>query len=149
VHHARQEDRIGAEKLKVGNLFRLITEYNSLHEQKILDGKNARIDLELAAKNTEVRIHRDSMWDIEVLTRLALTTTDEFFLESLLSNVKGHIISYQTWFKKVETAQKSQLIKDLNELKLNYENNANKIFRLENLLNDLVQKSVQAKVRSM
>jgi hypothetical protein len=49
----------------------------------------------------------------------------------------------------VETAQKSQLIRDLNELKLNYEVNANEIFRLENLLNELVQKNVQAKVRSM
>jgi hypothetical protein len=87
VHHARHEDRIGAEKLKVGNLFRLIAEYNALHEQKILDGNNARLDLELAAKNTEVRIHRDSMWDIDVLTRLALNATDEFFLEGLLSKV--------------------------------------------------------------
>jgi hypothetical protein len=52
----------------VGNLFRLITEYNTIQEQKILDGNNARIDLELAAKNTEVRIHRDSMWDIDVLS---------------------------------------------------------------------------------
>ncbi len=101
----------GAEKLKVGNLFRLITEYNTIHEQKLLDVNNARIDLELAAKNTEVRIHSDSMWDIDVLSRLALTTTDEFFLESLLSNVKGHIISYQTWFKKVETTQNLSLLK--------------------------------------
>jgi hypothetical protein len=72
----------------------------------------------------------------------------------LENSIKGSFIhsfihSYQTWFKKVETAQKSQLIKDLNELKLNYEANANEIFRLENLLNDLVQKNVQAKVRSM
>ncbi len=52
----------------MGNLFRLITEYNTIQEQKILDGNNARIDLELAAKNTEVRIHRDSMWDIDVLS---------------------------------------------------------------------------------
>jgi hypothetical protein len=61
--------------------------------------------MELAAKNTEIRIHKDSMWDIDVLTTLALVPTDEYFLESLLSNVKGQIISYQTWFKKVETAQ--------------------------------------------
>ncbi len=35
VHHARNEDRIGTEKIKVGALMRLITEYNRLHEQKL------------------------------------------------------------------------------------------------------------------
>jgi hypothetical protein len=47
---------------------------------------------------------------------LELVPSDEFFLESLLSSVKGAIVSYQTWYKKIETARKSQIIKDLNEL---------------------------------
>jgi hypothetical protein len=146
-----RRDRIGEEKIKVGNLFRLITEYNTLHEAKLRDGtgNNDRLDLDLAAKNTEIRIHRDSMWDIDVLTRLDLVPSDEFFLESLLSSVKGSLIGYQTWFKRMETAKKSKLIKDLNELKTNYEENANEILTLENILNDIVHKNVQAKVKSM
>jgi hypothetical protein len=132
----------------VGGLLRLITEYNSLFEQKIRYGTDDRLELDLAAKNTEIRIHRHSMWDIDVLTNLRLVPSDEYFLESLLRAVKGSLISYQTWYKKVD-AQRSQLIKSLNELKLNYENNANEIFTLECRLNELVQKSVQSKVKSM
>jgi len=149
VHHARPRDRIGEEKTKVGGLLRLITEYNTLFERKIRYGTDDRLELDLAAKNTEIRIHRDSMWDIDVLTNLRLVPSDEYFLESLLSAVKGSLVSYQTWYKKVENAQRSQLIKSLNELKLNYENNANEIFTLESRLNELVQKNVQSKVKSM
>ncbi len=43
----------------------------------------------------------------------------------------------------------SKLIKDLNELKANYEENANEILTLENILNEIVHKNVQAKVKSM
>jgi hypothetical protein len=151
VHHARglDRDRIGAEKIKFGNLLRLINEYNIMYETKEREGTNPHLELELAAKNTEIRIHRDSMWDIDVLTGLNLVLSDEFFLESLLSCVKGSIISYQTWFKKMETAKKSKLIKDLNELKTNYDDNANEIYALENALNELVHKNIQAKVKSM
>ncbi len=113
------------------------------------NGNNDRLDLDLAAKNTEIRIQRDSMWDIDVLTRLELVPSDEFFLESLLSCVKGSLIGYQTWFKRMETAKKSKLIKELNELKVNYEENANEILTLENTLNEIVHRNVQAKVKSM
>jgi hypothetical protein len=149
IHHARRRDRIGEEKLKVGSLLRLIQEYNNLFEIREREGTNDRLELEIAGKNTEIRIHRDSMWDITFLTSLELVPSDEYFLESLLSSVKGAIVSYQTWYKKIETARKSQIIKDLNELKKNYEENMNEIFNLENVLNELVQKNIQAKVKSM
>jgi len=149
IHHARRRDRIGEEKIKVGSLFRLIQEYNNLFEIREREGTNDRLELEIAGKNTEIRIHRDSMWDITFLTSLELVPSDEYFLESLLSSVKGAIVSYQTWYKKIETVRKSQIIKDLNELKKNYEENMNEIFNLENALNELVQKNIQAKVKSM
>jgi hypothetical protein len=100
IHHARRRDRIGEEKIKVGSLFRLIQEYNNLFEIREREGTNDRLELEIAGKNTEIRIHRDSMWDITFLTSLELVPSDEFFLESLLSSVKGAIVSYQTWYKK-------------------------------------------------
>jgi hypothetical protein len=89
------------------------------------------------------------MWDIQVLTNLRLVPSDEFFLESLLSSVKGHLISYQTWYKKTEHAQRNILVKTLNELKVNYEENANEIYTLESRLNELVQKNVLAKAKTM
>jgi hypothetical protein len=133
----------------VGSLFGLINEYNTLHEQKEREGSNNRLELDLAAKNTEIRIHRDSMWDIDVLTRLRLIPSAEFFLEGLLSTVKGNLISYQTWYKKIETSRKAQIIKNLNELKVNYDQNYNEIFNLENILNELVQRNLQEKIKTM
>jgi hypothetical protein len=118
-------------------------------EQIARNGENNRLELELAAKNTEIRIQRDSMWDIQVLTNLILVPSDEFFLESLLSSVKGHLIAYQTWYKKTEHAQRNILVKTLNELKVNYEENANEIYTLESRLNELVQKNVLAKAKTM
>ncbi len=84
-----------------------------------------------------------------MLTRLRLVPSAEFFLEGLLSTVKGNLISYQTWYKKVETSRKAQLIKNLNELKVNYDQNYNEIFNLENILNELVQRNLQAKIKTM
>jgi hypothetical protein len=130
VHQARPRDRIGEEKAKVGNLLRLIAEYNTIFEHIVCNGSNERLDVELASKTTEIRIQRDSMWDIQVLTSLELVPSDEYFLEILLSTVKGNLISYQTWYKKTETAQRNLLIKSLNTLKMNYDKNANEIYNL-------------------
>jgi hypothetical protein len=76
IHHAQRRDRIGEEKTKVGNLLRLITEYNNLQETSEREGTNARLDLDIDGKNTEIRIQRDSMWDIDVLTKLHLVPSD-------------------------------------------------------------------------
>ncbi len=46
VHHAMRRDRIGEEKIKVGNLLRLIKEYNILHEMKMRDGNGNNDRLE-------------------------------------------------------------------------------------------------------
>jgi hypothetical protein len=51
--------------------------------------------------------------------------------------------------QKVETAKKSLLIKSLNELKTNYDQNCNEIFSLENELNELIQRNLQAKIKAM
>ncbi len=131
------------------NKFYQIINFFSIAEQIARNGENNRLELELAAKNTEIRIQRDSMWDIQVLTNLILVPSDEFFLESLLSSVKGHLIGYQTWYKKTEHAQRNILVKTLNELKVNYEENANEIYTLESRLNELVQKNVLAKAKTM
>ncbi len=47
-----------------------------MFETREREGTNPQIELELAAKNTEIRIHRDSMWDIDVLTGLNLVPSD-------------------------------------------------------------------------
>ena len=50
VHYAAGINPIQVEKNKVGNLLRLIREYNNLFELSVNDPNNRLIELELAAK---------------------------------------------------------------------------------------------------
>jgi len=83
VHHATlarpMPQRLQDQKYKVGTLLRLIQEYNRLVEQRERDGASNFIDLQIAGKNTEIRIHREGMWDIDYLNRLALVPQDDIF----------------------------------------------------------------------
>jgi hypothetical protein len=65
-----------------------------------------------SARRSNSRVLGSPFSGLSGQTGLILVPSDNFFLENLLSCVKGSIISYQTWFKKMKTAKKSQLIKD-------------------------------------
>ena len=82
---------------------RLIREYNNTYEQMSLDPNNRLIRLELAAKNTEILLAKTRLISFENLSLLTLSTTADTFLEVLLGNVKGHVISFQQWVKKRKT----------------------------------------------
>jgi hypothetical protein len=106
VHHAIGISPLQVEKEKVGNLTRLIREYNNTYEQMSLDPNNRLIRLELAAKNTEILLAKSLLISFENISNLALSTTADIFLEVLLGNVKGHVISFQQWVKKTEQSLK-------------------------------------------
>jgi hypothetical protein len=94
-------------------------------------------------------MQRDLIWSIEKFSGLSLTCPDDFFLEALSSNIKGSVISFQTWVKKLDHLKKSLIIKDLNLLKSNYHENFEQITKLESDLNALVDAEILLKVRSM
>ena len=100
VHYAVGINPIQLEKNKVGNLLRLIREYNNLYELSINDPTNRLIELELAAKNTEISLLKNTLLDFEVIENLKLVPDPDIFLEVLLSTVKGNVISFQQWIKK-------------------------------------------------
>jgi hypothetical protein len=128
---------------------RLINEYNVLIEEKMLNGENNLLDNLLAGKNTEIRIHRDEMWDINYLTQLRLVPDPDIFLETLLNTVKGSVISYQAWAKKIETSKKATLIKRLANLKQNFHENYEAINHTEITLNAIIEQGVREKIKSM
>jgi hypothetical protein len=127
---------------------RLINENNALTAEQEQNGNNPRLDYEIAAKNTEIRIQRDGMWDIDVLNNLELAPNPDVFLETLLGTVKGHVISYQTWHKKLETEKRVRLTKQFLNLKGIYIENADQIAAIEQELNLAVQKKIEERVKN-
>ncbi len=70
VHYAAGINPIQMEKIKVGNLMRLIREYNQLYELSINDPLNRLVELELAAKNTEIVLLKNTLLDFEIIETL-------------------------------------------------------------------------------
>jgi len=149
VHQAEGANRLQQEKEKVGHFLLLITQFNSLNEQLSLDPSNNLIALEVAAKNTEISIARENLLNWDTVTQLKLSTGSDTFLEVLMGNVKGNVISFQQWVRKTENSLKSRLVKRLNDLKLNYEQNCNEISAIEDQLTGIVDKELIEKAKTM
>jgi len=149
VHHAEGINRLLQERERVGNLFSKIREYNTAYEQLALDPTNNLLSLECAAKNTEITLLKDNLLPPETVTQLKLDADADFFLESLMSNVKGNVVSFQQWVKKTENSLKSRLVSRLNTLKIDYINNVEQITVIEEQLQSIIDKELNEKVKSM
>jgi len=149
VHHAEGVDPVQTEKEKIGRFMQLIKRYNDLNERLILDPLNNLLTLELAGTNGEIRELKETFWKPDVVLRLKLTANPDTFLEVLMSNIKGNVISFQHWVKKTNNLLKSSLVSRLNELKTNYEQNADEIVQIESRLCNIVDEDISAKVKSM
>ncbi len=100
VHHEEQRDHLQEQKVTVGGLLNLIRECNKLFEDKESDTVNPNsFDLLIAEKNTLIKLQRDKLWGVEVYQNLELTCDPDYFLEALLSCLKGAIVSFQTYVK--------------------------------------------------
>jgi hypothetical protein len=109
----------------------------------------ATTDFLLAGKSTEISAQRDLIWSIDRFCSLKLTCDHDFFFEALASNIKGGVISFQSWVKKTENIEKSLIVSQLNNLCKEYENNSAQIAELENRLKNILDTETLLKVRSM
>jgi hypothetical protein len=149
VHHLRPERALENQKGIVGNFLCLLREFNDLLEQEIREPQNNLVPLLKAGVLTNINMQRDLIWNIDKFSGLSLTCSNDLFLEALSSTIKGSVISFQTWTKKLDTLKKSILIRDLNMLKSNYQENFEQITKLESKLNSLFDAQTLLKVRSM
>jgi hypothetical protein len=149
VHHLNPTLLLQQQKGIVGDLLRLIRDFNDLSEREIVEPNNNLIPLLKAGIDTEIALKKTLVWDIDRYTNLTLTCSDEFFFEALASNIKGSVISFQTFTKKLANLKQSRLVQQLNALKENYIGNQDEIAALEHELNSIVNSEVLLKVRSM
>ena len=98
---------------EVGRLMSKIREINALENNIFLNGGRNLKTLTLDAKMREIK---DSMPTPVELNALHLSCRDDTFLEVLTGNIKGAILSLQSWVKKVSTLKKASLTKQINTL---------------------------------
>jgi hypothetical protein len=127
----------------------LIREYNDLSEREILEPDTDIIALRKAGLTREIELQRDMIWSIDRFSKLSLTCDHDYFLEALASNIKGCVISYQTFVKRLQNMHKSRLVARLDNLKCNYLENIDTINALEEGLNGIVNGETLLKVKSM
>jgi hypothetical protein len=149
VHHLDPVHPLQQQKGIVGDLLRLIREFNDLSEQEILEPHNNLTPLLKAGVATEITKKKAQIWDLDRFSALSLTCTDEFFFEALASNIKGSVISFQTFTKRLANLKQSRIVQRLNVLKESYVINQDEIAALENELNSIVNAEVLIKVKSM
>ncbi len=149
VFHIAGEDLIEGQKAIVGQLLAAINNHNNKKQKIETEGTNNLLELELATLNMEIRDLREHLWDPETYGKLSLTCDDDVFLEVLMGNIKGSVVSFQSWVKKVDNARKSLLIKSITNLRSDFNANAELILEKERELSTLTEKEITAKVRNM
>jgi hypothetical protein len=149
VFRADDGDPLLNQKVIVATLMRTINEYNDLCMTFETQGPNRVLELQIAGKQTEIRELREQLWDDDILARLELTCDSDVFLEVLLSNVKGAVISFQVWVKKKDNIRKNNLIWKIQTLKNDFMSNSSEISAAEATLNELVNEETLARAKSM
>jgi hypothetical protein len=149
VFHQAPLDGIEAQKVAVGTFIRLLKDFNELTERLRKNPSNNLLNLLVAEKETEISLQRELIWSVERYSELNLSCEHDFFFEALASNIKGAVISFQTWIKKMDNAEKASIISRLNSLKSDYINNLAEITGLETRLNGILDAETLLKVRSM
>ncbi len=149
VFRAADVDAINPQKVIVGRFMLLLREYNDLIERHAREESNPLLPLLIAEKNTEITLQRELLWDVQRYQNLKLTCNAAFFLEALVSNIKGAVISFQCWTKKTENLKKSILIARINRLRNDYMLNVEEIIATETKLSSILNAELLAKVKSM
>ena len=92
---------------------------------------------------------KDSMPTPAELNALQLNCRDDTFLEVLTGNIRGAILSFQSWVKKISTLKKALLTKQINTLRASFLVNAAQILDLQSELNAILEKEIKEKISSI
>jgi hypothetical protein len=144
-----EQDPLAEQKITVGTFLRQIKELNDLVERAGNETDNNLLQLLIAEKETEIEITRALIWSVEHYSNIELNCDDDFFFEALASNIKGSVVSFQAWVKKVDNMVKATLVGQLNKLKKDFTANSSAIYETESRLGKIVDAETLLKVRSM
>jgi exonuclease III len=149
VFRHNDRDPLEAQRISVGTFISQIRDLNDLIERYHNESQNNLLKLLIAEKETEIELSRAQIWSADRFSNLVLNCDADFFLEALASNIKGAVVSFQTWVKKTDNLEKANLISELNNLKKDYAANSSIIISLESRLNKIMDAEILLKVKSM
>jgi exonuclease III len=152
LQHADPEQAgldINSGLLAVGNVVGKIREINDIEFEIHFNGSTEIAELEVAGKSADLKEMIENLPDPEELANIQLECDSDIFMEVLMSNVRNALISFQTWIKKVENAKTNYLIKKINRLKVNYDENYLEIGELESKLSEIEEKKLSEKIRQI
>jgi exonuclease III len=149
VFRHNNRDPLEAQRILVGTFIRQIRDLNDLTERSRNETQNNLLKLLIAEKETEIELSRVQIWSADRFSNLALNCDADYFLEALASNIKGAVVSFQTWVKKTDNLEKANLISELNNLKKDYTAISSTIVSLESRLNKIMDAEILLKVKSM
>jgi hypothetical protein len=137
--------------LHVGRLVQLIRNANDIEFDLSFNEHCPLREIELAGLNTEISIEVENLPDPDLLNDITLKCAPDTFLEVLMGNIRNTIVSFQAWINKAKGAKVCALSRLLSQLKLNFQDNCDEIFRLEAELGalrdaDLVEKIKEIKI---
>ncbi len=146
-HHAYRQ--IENQKGIVSRFLQLIRDFNDLSELIIKEPNNNLFPLQLAGIERDIESQCDLIWSVDKFSQLRLTCDSDFFLEALASNIKGSVISFQTFTNRLKNLKKSCIVSKLRSLKSDYNFNFETISALEDELNVIINTETLLKVKSM
>jgi exonuclease III len=149
VFRAAHVDILTSQKVIVARLMQLLRDHNDLLERKEIEHDTDLLTLLIAEKETEIVMQKELLWDVPRYQGLVLTCPADYFLEALMSSIKGAVISFQAWVKKTDNLKKSLLIKKINSLRQDFAANHEEITSAEAKLNSILDSELMAKVKSM
>ncbi len=149
VFRLNERDPVEEQKLTVGTFIRQLKELNNLIERSRTETETNLLQLLIAEKETEIELTRALIWSVERYSNIELNCDPDYFFEALASNIKGSVVSFQAWVKKVENMVKANLVGQLNKLKKDFVGNSSAIYEVETRLSKILDAEILLKVRSM
>jgi hypothetical protein len=87
--------------------------------------------------------------DQEFFENLQLECEDDIFFEILTMSLKNETLSFQSTFFAQKNAQKKSICEQIRNLKQNYQQNSDEIFRLESRLSTIVDTDLKAEIATI
>jgi hypothetical protein len=124
----------------------LIKQANDLEFEIAFSGGDVMNNYSLANLNSEVNSLVDEYPEPDLLDDIQVTCAPDIFLEVLMGNIRNVLISFQVWIQKIKSAKVCALSKQLIELKKNFAENCDEIFRKEEELCRIKEVELATKV---
>jgi hypothetical protein len=150
-HAVRGQDGLDLEAglQHVASVIRLITQANDLEFDIAFEGSTDLKVLTLAGIQAEINLSVEDYPDPDLLNDIELSCTDDVFLEVMMGNIRNVLISFQAWLNKAKGARVTALNRQLHELKFNFADNFEEIFRLEAALCSIKEEELSSKIEEI